>query len=96
MKSRTVIDNLETRFDRSAWLLLLVALLFLSLNLTQIAYRFTLPTEGWLVSDDDNGKKGMFFLFVRTWLAPFLHSSQAMRSVLLEESQQLKSLITAV
>ncbi len=64
MNTPAVIVNPETRFNRSSWLLLLVALLFLSLNLAQIAYRFTLPTEGWSVSDDDNGEERDVF-FVR-------------------------------
>jgi len=44
----------ETRFDRNVWLLLLGALLFVALDLAQLAYRFTLPTEGWVIESDEN------------------------------------------
>ncbi len=37
------------RLDRSAWFLLVFAAVFLLLSLAQLAYRFTLPTDGWLV-----------------------------------------------
>ena len=45
----------ETRFDRSARLLLLGALLFIALDFGQLAYRFTLPTEGWAIDPDSAG-----------------------------------------
>ena len=44
----------ESGFDRNAWLLLAGAVLFLALNLAQLAYRFTLPTAGWENSSDNN------------------------------------------
>ncbi len=56
--------NPETRFDRGARFLLLFALVFLGLNFAQLAYRFTLPTEGWMINNDDNGP-GVYDLFVQ-------------------------------
>ena len=41
----------ERRFDRGAWLVLLFALIFITLDVAQLAYRFSLPTEGWLVNE---------------------------------------------
>jgi hypothetical protein len=43
----------EQRMDRSAWFLLVFAAVFLLLSLAQIAYRFTLPTDGWSVYTED-------------------------------------------
>ena len=43
----------ERRFDRGSWLVLLFALIFMMLDIAQVAYRFTLPTEGWLVNESD-------------------------------------------
>jgi len=40
-------------FPRSAWFIVAGALLFLSGSVAQIAYRFTLPTDGWLVYTTD-------------------------------------------
>lgn len=51
----TTASSDERRFDRGAWLLLLFGLVFLALDLAQLAYRFSLPTEGWLVRDSDLG-----------------------------------------
>lgn len=53
MTSRAT-DTPETRFDRGARLLLLFALLFIALDIAQIAYRFTLPTEGWAIDTNSN------------------------------------------
>ena len=39
----------ERRFGRGAWLLLVFALIFMALNFAQLAYRFTLPTDGWII-----------------------------------------------
>lgn len=46
----------ESKFSRGAWWVLLFALLLLLVNIGQLAYRFTLPTDGWLViaTDVDN------------------------------------------
>ena len=41
------------RFDRSARLVALAALLLLLGSVGQIAYRYTLPTEGWAVLSDE-------------------------------------------
>jgi hypothetical protein len=37
----------ETQFNRGAWLILLVAVLILVYSIAEVAYRFTLPTDGW-------------------------------------------------
>jgi hypothetical protein len=37
----------EKRFDRSAWVVLAFALALVLLSAAQIAYRYTLPTDGW-------------------------------------------------
>lgn len=50
----TATGNPETRFDRGARLLLLFALLFIALDIAQLAYRFTLPTEGWAIDTNSN------------------------------------------
>ncbi len=62
-ETRTVArTDPETRFDRSARLLLLGALLFIALDLGQLAYRFTLPTEGWAIDPDSaNPDAGSFY-----------------------------------
>ncbi len=65
MSDPTPINNLEARFDRSAWLLLLGALLFLALNIGQLAYRFTLPTEGWEINSDDNAAGDYDFYIIK-------------------------------
>ncbi len=44
----------ETRFDRGARLVLIFALIFIALDIAQLAYRFTLPTEGWATNPDEN------------------------------------------
>ncbi len=50
----TPTGNPDTRFDRGARLLLLFALLFIALDIAQLAYRFTLPTEGWAIDTNSN------------------------------------------
>ena len=37
----------ETRWTRGARLVLAATLLFVALNLAQVAYRFTIPSIGW-------------------------------------------------
>ena len=44
----------ETRFSRSSKLLLLFGLVFILLDIAQLAYRFSLPTEGWEINPDSN------------------------------------------
>ncbi len=39
----------EKRFDRGAWVVLALALALVLLSAAQIAYRYTLPTDGWSV-----------------------------------------------
>jgi len=41
----------ERRFNRGAWLTLAFALILTSA--AQLAYRFTLPTDGWAVISED-------------------------------------------
>ncbi|HSF82262.1 MAG TPA: hypothetical protein VLA49_13550 [Anaerolineales bacterium] len=53
MKTQAPV-NPEMKFDRSAWLTLLAAGLFIALNLAQVAYRFTLPSLGWVGPDPDD------------------------------------------
>lgn len=43
----------ETRFNHSARLVVVFALAILALDIAQLAYRFTLPTEGWAHFDSD-------------------------------------------
>jgi hypothetical protein len=37
------------RFDRGAWLTLVFALALILASAAQLAYRFILPTDGWIV-----------------------------------------------
>ena len=50
MTNRTS-DNPETGFTRGAWLTLAFVLFVLLYNAATLAYRFTLPTDGWLVNE---------------------------------------------
>ncbi|HJZ46349.1 MAG TPA: hypothetical protein VKE41_04260 [Roseiflexaceae bacterium] len=69
-------DN-RSRFDRGAWLTLAFALFLLLTSAAQLAYRFTLPTDGWgVISEDlsDKSQSNGFFTYV-SWgvlLAPAL------------------------
>jgi MFS family permease len=47
--SSTANQQGETRFNRSAWVVLAFALALVLLSAAQIAYRYTLPTDGWSV-----------------------------------------------
>src|SRR5262245_8422220 len=49
-------DN-QSRFDRGAWLTLAFALFLLLTSAAQLAYRFTLPTDGWGVISEDLSDK---------------------------------------
>jgi hypothetical protein len=40
------------RFDRNAWLLMALVLFFLLVDVAQIVYRFSLPTDGWLIDEE--------------------------------------------
>jgi hypothetical protein len=46
--------NPETQFDRSSWLSLLLVLISIAYTLFNLAYRFTLPTDGWEVNEGSN------------------------------------------
>ena len=43
--------NLETKFTRSAWLTLSFSLMILLYGVAVLAYRFSLPTDGWKVNE---------------------------------------------
>ncbi len=43
--------NLETKFNRSAWLTLAFVILVLVYGIASLAYRLTLPTDGWWVNE---------------------------------------------
>jgi hypothetical protein len=47
---RAAIDN-QHHFDRGAWLILAIAVAMLLLSLGSVIYRFTLPTDGWYVTE---------------------------------------------
>jgi len=47
--SSTANQQEETRFNRTAWLVLVYALALVLLSAAQIVYRYTLPTDGWAV-----------------------------------------------
>jgi len=53
MTDQTSKSDQETRFDTGAWLVLTIALALLILSAAQLAYRFTLPTDGWSVYTED-------------------------------------------
>jgi hypothetical protein len=50
MTTRTQ-PNPETQFNRSAWLTLAFVVLLLLYDIATLAYRFTLPTDGWQVNE---------------------------------------------
>lgn len=64
MNSNKAVTSMpdERRFDRGARLVLLFALIFITLDLAQLAYRFSLPTEGWLVNQSALGDTQDFLL----------------------------------
>jgi hypothetical protein len=43
----------KRRFNRTAWLTLLVVIVALVYSVADLAYRFTLPTDGWQVSEGE-------------------------------------------
>jgi len=55
----------ERRFDRGAWLVLAFALIFIVLDVAQLVYRFSLPTEGWLVNTSEQDENSEDFLLSR-------------------------------
>jgi hypothetical protein len=64
MSGSPIANNDETRFNRSAWILLFLALIFIALDIVQLVYRFTLPTEGWWIYSDENDP-GVYDFFVQ-------------------------------
>jgi hypothetical protein len=53
MKSKIVPPSHKTHFDANARLVMTFALALLVLSTAQLAYRFTLPTDGWVVVTQD-------------------------------------------
>ena len=51
----------ERRFDRAATLSLVFALLILIASAAQLAYRYSLPTDGWLIITDDLGAADLLY-----------------------------------
>lgn len=43
--------NPETQFNRSAWLTLALVVILLVYSIAELAYRFSLPTDGWKVNE---------------------------------------------
>ncbi len=50
MATRTLADP-ETKFNREAWLMLIIALALQVGTIASFAYRFTLPSDGWEVNE---------------------------------------------
>ncbi len=44
-------DNPETKFTRAAWLTLVFVVFVLLYDIATLAYRFSLPTDGWMVNE---------------------------------------------
>ena len=44
-------NNPETQFTRGAWLVLIITLTIAIYTVAELAYRFTLPTDGWEVNE---------------------------------------------
>ena len=44
-------NNSETKFNRNAWLTLSFVILVLLYMIASLAYRFSLPTDGWMVNE---------------------------------------------
>ncbi len=67
--AETSID--ERRWTRGAWLTVLAAGIFIALNLAHVAYRFSLPSLGWVVWDPgSNEGQGQFWLVTNAVEAP--------------------------
>ncbi|MBK8986605.1 MAG: hypothetical protein IPM39_11070 [Chloroflexi bacterium] len=50
------------RLDRNGWLVLLAAVLVLLLSMAQVAYRLTLPTDGWgVLTEEIEGANWIFY-----------------------------------
>jgi len=43
--------NTEKRFNLGAWLILSIAIVFFVFSFADLAYRLTLPTDGWEVNE---------------------------------------------
>ena len=67
--AETSID--ERRWTRGAWLTVLAAGIFIALNLAHVAYRFSLPSLGWVGWDPDSDEgRGQFWLAANAVGAP--------------------------
>ena len=44
-------NNPETQFNRGAWLILFITLTITVYTIAELAYRFTLPSDGWDVNE---------------------------------------------
>ncbi len=54
------ITDPKQKLSRSAWLVLGAFLFLVAINILQLAYRYTLPTDGWIFSVE-----GEFFFDTR-------------------------------
>ena len=64
MKNRTPKLTRETRWTTGAWLTLLAAILFILLNISQIGYRFTIPSLGWAGTNPEEEETASEFLLI--------------------------------
>jgi len=68
--STEVTQKSAPRFDRSARIVLIFAMLLNVLSLAQIIYRFTLPTDGWAVITSDSFDAPNWIYYVNLAGAP--------------------------
>jgi len=47
----TIPASAERQFNRGSWLILFIAIVFLAFGIADTIYRFTLPTDGWEVTE---------------------------------------------
>ncbi len=58
----------ESRFNRSAWLVLGFALALILVSTAQMVYRYTLPTDGWSVYASEIEQAGLVYLSNGLWM----------------------------
>ena len=68
--SAQVSQKSDHRFDRGAWIILAFALALPLLSLAQIIYRFTLPTDGWVVITTGNFDASNWIYYINLAGAP--------------------------